>query len=72
MCGRISEGVVHQAVCAQDEDTNLSLAQLLQGPYGIATVGVEALALVGMAPFLYIELCSFIEYGPLEWINSFW
>jgi hypothetical protein len=35
-------------------------------------VAAEGLALLGMLPFLYIEVCSIIEYGPLEWINSFW
>lgn len=38
----------------------------------MATVGFEILALLGMLPFVYIELCSLIEYGIFEWINSFW
>ncbi|CAL8463844.1 g3378 [Coccomyxa elongata] len=56
----------------QDEDTSLSLTQLLHTRSGVAAVVFEMVAVLGMLPFVYIEVCSVIEYGPFQWINSFW
>ena len=36
---------------------------------GIVTVAMEATALLGMSPFLYIEACTVIEYGPRRWLS---
>lgn len=58
--------------CGQDEDTSLSLGQLLQTRSGAAAVVFEILAVLGMAPFVYIEFCSVLEYGITEWAFSFW
>lgn len=47
----------------QDEDTSLSLAQLLVTPRGIITVVCECLALAAMLPFVVIELGSLQAYA---------
>ena len=36
---------------------------------GIITVVMEVTALLGMAPFLYIEACTVVEYGPKRWLS---
>ena len=36
---------------------------------GIVTVTMEVFALLGMSPFLYIETCTVIEYGPKRWLS---
>ena len=33
------------------------------------TVAMEATALSGMAPFLYVEFCTLLEYGPKRWLS---
>ncbi len=53
----------------QDEDLSLTLSQLVETKRGIITVASEALALLGMTPFLYIEICTVLEYGPKRWLS---
>ena len=55
----------------QDEDSHESLRQLLKHNLGRATVAAELLCLCGMAPFLYIEAGTFLEYGFYGW-QSVW
>ena len=55
----------------QDEDDTLSLGQLVKTPHGIATVIFEIVSTLGMLPFIYIEVCTLIEYGPWGWLD-FW
>ena len=40
-------------------------------PHGAATVVFEVLSTLGMLPFIYIEVCTLIEYGPRGWLD-FW
>ncbi|DBA98675.1 hypothetical protein WJX77_002585 [Trebouxia sp. C0004] len=53
----------------QDEDLSLTLSQLVETKRGIITVASEALALLGMTPFIYIEICTVLEYGPKRWLS---
>ena len=53
----------------QDENDSLSLRELVSTTRGIVTVAMEATALLGMSPFLYIEACTVIEYGPRRWLS---
>lgn len=53
----------------QDEDLSLSLSQLVQTKRGIVTVAMEGLSLLGMTPFIYIEYCTVMEYGPKRWLS---
>ena len=55
----------------QDEDTELSLAQLVREPHGIATVAFEVISTAAMLPFIYIEVCTISEYGFMGWLD-FW
>ena len=55
----------------QDEDSHESLAQLLKHGLGRATVAAELVCLCGMAPFLYIEAGTLLEYGIYGW-GSIW
>ena len=55
----------------QDEDDSLSLGQLVSTPHGATTVVFEVLSTLGMLPFIYIEVCTLIEYGPWGWLD-FW
>ena len=58
------------AVCVvQDEDLSLTLGELVETKRGIITVATEASALAGMLPFIYIEICTVIEYGPSRWLS---
>ena len=54
----------------QDEDTRLSLPELAATPWGAASLAFEALALAGMAPFLYIEAVTLREYGLRGWCSA--
>jgi len=54
----------------QDENTDVTLAELARTPWGAAALACEALALVGMAPFLYIEAATLREYGPRAWTSA--
>ena len=47
----------------------MTLAQLVETKRGIITVASEALALLGMTPFIYIEICTVLEYGPKRWLS---
>ena len=53
----------------QDEDLSMTLSQLVETKRGIITVASEALALLGMTPFIYIEICTVLEYGPKRWLS---
>lgn len=53
----------------QDENDSLSLRELVATRRGVVTVAMEATALLGMSPFLYIEACTVIEYGPRRWLS---
>ncbi|DBA86726.1 TPA: hypothetical protein ACH3X2_005431 [Trebouxia sp. C0005] len=53
----------------QDEDLSMTLSQLVETKRGIITVASEALALLGMTPFSYIEICTVLEYGPKRWLS---
>ena len=53
----------------QDEDLSLTLSQLVETKRGVITVVSEALALLGMTPFIYIEICTVLEYGPKRWLS---
>ena len=61
-----------ECACLQDEDTDLSLKGLLQDnlPRAIATIVLLVASTVGMLPFLYIETCTLVEYGPWLWLNA--
>ncbi|PRW33106.1 transient receptor potential channel [Chlorella sorokiniana] len=54
-------------VVFQDEDTHASLHQLLSSARGRLTVACNILALVGMAPFLVIEVSTMKAYGLWNW-----
>ncbi|KAL3141754.1 hypothetical protein ABBQ32_004434 [Trebouxia sp. C0010 RCD-2024] len=54
----------------QDEDSHESLRQLLKHGLGRATVAAELVCLCGMAPFLYIEAGTFLEYGFYGWRSA--
>ncbi|KAL6778251.1 TRP11A [Auxenochlorella protothecoides x Auxenochlorella symbiontica] len=56
-------------VLFQDEDTSLSLRELVQTARGRGTVAADVLALVGMAPFLAIEGATLAHYGPRGWAS---
>ena len=58
------------AGCAQDEDVSMSLPELAGTPWGAASLACEALALAGMAPFLYIEATTLREYGLRGWLST--
>ena len=66
----VSQPPPSRLVDAQDEDTTKSLGELLHTRRGLASVILEGLALVGMAPFLWIELSTVCEYGPRIWLNT--
>jgi hypothetical protein len=52
----------------QDEDSSVSLWQLVSKPRGAATVAMEVAALAAMSPFLAIELGSMLMYAG-GWLN---
>mmetsp|Transcript_6515 Transcript_6515/g.18757 ORF Transcript_6515/g.18757 Transcript_6515/m.18757 type:complete len:521 (-) Transcript_6515:416-1978(-) len=53
----------------QDEPLGQSLHHLWHTSRGAATMVSLALSGVGMLPFLYIEVCTLLEYGPMRWLN---
>jgi hypothetical protein len=53
----------------QDEDTSMSLPELLSTHGGCTTVVANLLALLGMAPFLIIEGATVYAYGT-GWISA--
>jgi hypothetical protein len=55
------------AIPQQDEDLKLTLPQLLDTPTGVLTVVLDGLALLGMLPFIWIELCTITSYGLWQW-----
>ncbi len=48
----------------------MSLPELAATPWGATSLACEALALAGMAPFLYIEAATLREYGPGGWLST--
>jgi uncharacterized membrane protein YgcG len=53
----------------QDEDLTLRFTQLLITPRGLATVALELVALVGMAPLAALEPATLKAYGWKGWFN---
>ena len=53
----------------QDEELELSLAQVLETQRGIATVALEILAIVAMIPFVILEQGTIRAYGWPGWLN---
>ena len=70
LAGRLYQPHPSRLADLQDEDTTKSLGELLHTRRGLASVILEGLALVGMVPFLWIELSTFCEYGPRIWLNT--
>jgi hypothetical protein len=62
---------LHIFLPTQDEDTSLTLPQLLQDPWGVVTVVSELVCLVTMVPFLAIEGRTMTAYGLLGWLNVY-
>lgn len=54
----------------QEEDLSKNLVELLESPYGFAILASEAIALLAMAPFVYLEVCTVIEFGPSRWLST--
>ena len=48
----------------------MSLPELARTPWGAASLVCEALALAGMAPFMYIEATTLREYGLHGWLSA--
>lgn len=53
----------------QEEDLSRDLIELLYSPYGFTIVASEVVALLAMAPFVYLEICSVIDFGPSRWLS---
>ncbi len=68
-CQTITSVLSIPGAVIQDEDLSLTLSQLVETKRGIITVACEALALLGMTPFIYIEICTVLEYGPKRWLS---
>ena len=47
----------------------MSLREIAHTKSGVITIIALVVALLGMLPFLYIELCTFKEYGLNHWFN---
>lgn len=54
----------------QEEDLSKSLLELLESPYGFAILASEAVALLAMVPFVYLEVCTVIDFGPSRWLST--
>lgn len=54
----------------QDEDTALSLEELLSTPRGRLTVLCDLLCLLGMLPFVFIEAATVSAYGVKGWATT--
>jgi Ion transport protein len=54
----------------QDEDATLSLRELLETPRGKLTVACDFLSLVGMTPFVLIEISTIYAYGITGWATA--
>jgi hypothetical protein len=55
---------------SQDEDTSLSLWQLLATRAGKVSVSMDVLCLLGMAPFVVIEWATLRAYGLHGWASA--
>lgn len=53
----------------QDEDLSLPLSELVRHSRGAGIIASEVVALLAMAPFVYIEVCTVIEFGSKRWLN---
>ncbi|KAA6418224.1 MAG: WD-40 repeat [Trebouxia sp. A1-2] len=53
-----------------EEDLSKSLLELLESPYGFAILASEAVALLAMVPFVYLEVCTVIDFGPSRWLST--
>ena len=47
-----------------------SLLQLVHSPYGFTIVASEAVALLAMSPFVYLEVCTILAFGPARWLGT--
>lgn len=54
----------------QDEDVNLTFKELLQTSRGRFTLTMDLLALIGMMPFIFIELATLTAYGFRGWFTA--
>ena len=54
----------------QDENLSLSLKELLQTPRGRLELAAHALAIVGMTPFLLLEMGTIPAYGIFGWLDA--
>ncbi|KAH7624970.1 hypothetical protein Ndes2526B_g00345 [Nannochloris sp. 'desiccata'] len=54
----------------QDEESSLSLRELLQTPRGRLTVACDFLSLIGMTPFVLIEISTIAAYGIKGWATA--
>lgn len=57
-------------IAFQDEDLNLSFKELVHTRRGVTTVTSLIVSLCGMAPFIYIEICTLAQYGPSRWLSA--
>jgi len=57
-------------IAFQDEDASLSFAQLLQTSRGKISILCNILSLIGMAPFLAIEVGTLKAYGLFGWATA--
>jgi hypothetical protein len=57
-------------IAFQDEDLNLSFKELVHTQRGITTVTSLIVSLCGMVPFIYIEICTLVQYGPGRWLSA--
>ena len=55
----------------QDEDTTLTLSQLWHTSRGKFSIACDCMALVGMAPFLFIEAATVHAYGLRGWAVAY-
>jgi len=54
----------------QDEDSSLSLGELLKTARGRITVSCDFLSLIGMTPFVYLEFGTISAYGFKGWATA--
>ncbi|GAB4819760.1 hypothetical protein N2152v2_006806 [Parachlorella kessleri] len=54
----------------EDENLSLSLKELLRTPRGKLELAAHALALVGMTPFLLLEMGTIPAYGIFGWLDA--
>lgn len=42
----------------------------MQSSRGFLVVASEVVALLAMTPFVYLEVCTVIEFGPSRWLGA--